>query len=221
LRRHPAVPYVIPFLLFLAFLGLGQYLPVPEFALQAIWVGVIAAVLWIVARPAIDLGVSHPIGTLFIGVGTFLIWVLPDALFPHYRSSWAFQNAITGTVKSGLSIAAQSDWATVALRALRAVAIVPVLEELFWRGWLMRWLIGPEFEKVPIGRYQARAFWITAILFAAEHGPFWDVGLAAGIAFNWWLVRSRRLGDVIWAHAITNACLCAYVIATHKWEYWM
>jgi len=59
--------------------------------------------------------------------------------------------------------------------------------------WLMRWLISPQFEKVPLGAYQAGAFWITAVLFASEHGPYWDVGLVAGVAYNWWMVRTRSL----------------------------
>ena len=100
------------------------------------------------------------------------------------------------------------------------MVFVPILEELFWRGWLMRWLISPQFEKVPLGAYQAGAFWITAALFASEHGPYWDVGLIAGIAYNWWMVRTRSLGDCILAHAVTNACLCGYVVATRHWEYW-
>ena len=109
----------------------------------------------------------------------------------------------------------------LALRLLRSFAIVPIVEELFWRGWMMRWVIDPDFEKVPLGTYSARAFWIVAILFAAEHGPYWDVGLAAGILFNWWMVRTRSLGDLILAHAVANLSLSAYVVAAGKWEYWL
>ena len=72
------------------------------------------------------------------------------------------------------------NWPVLALRLFRAVVIVPVVEELFWRAWLMRWLIDADFEKVPLGAYAPRAFWIVALLFASEHGPYWDVGLACG-----------------------------------------
>ena len=109
----------------------------------------------------------------------------------------------------------------LALRAVRAVVIVPIVEELFWRAWLMRWIISADFQTVPLGTYQGRAFWIVAILFASEHGSYWEVGLIAGIIYNWWMVRSKSLGDLILAHAITNGCLSAYVIAAGKWEYWL
>jgi hypothetical protein len=84
----------------------------------------------------------------------------------------------------------------------------------------MRWIINPDFEKVPLGAYARGAFWITAVLFATEHGPLWDVGLAAGIAYNWWIVRTRSLGDCILAHGVTNACLSGFVIAAGRWQYW-
>jgi CAAX prenyl protease-like protein len=92
---------------------------------------------------------------------------------------------------------------------------------LFWRGWLMRWIANPDFRRLPLGHFDRRAFWVVAALFAVEHGSYWDVGLAAGVLYNWWMVRTRRLSDLILAHAVTNACLCAYVIAAGKWEYWL
>jgi hypothetical protein len=35
------------------------------------------------------------------------------------------------------------------------------------------------------------------------------------------MVRTRNLGDLILAHAVTNACLCAWVLATGRFEYWL
>ena len=66
-----------------------------------------------------------------------------------------------------------------------------------------------------------QAFWFTAVLFASEHGAFWDVGLAAGILYNWWMIRTRSLADCILAHAVTNGCLAAYVVAGGHWQYWL
>ncbi len=100
--------------------------------------------------------------------------------------------------------------------------IVPIVEELFWRAWMMRWIIArQDFLKVPLGAYAPQAFWITAALFASEHGSYWEVGLLTGIIYNWWMIRTRSLGDLILTHAVTNACLSAYVIFAGKWEYWL
>jgi CAAX prenyl protease-like protein len=191
---------------------------VVEFALRLV---ILSAVLWIFSRGVIDLGMSNPLGTIAVGLGVFVLWVVPDALFPGYRQHWLFSNAIVGTVHSSLRAGSPEAPLTLVLRSMRAILIVPVVEELFWRGWLMRWLIRTDFETVPLGAYTATAFWTVAVLFAAEHGPYWDVGLMAGIIYNLWMRRVKRLGDLIWAHAITNAALCGYVMYTHKWEFWL
>ena len=80
---------------------------------------------------------------------------------------------------------------------------------------------GTYFQRVPLGTFQSRAFWITAVLFALEHGPYWDVGLATGAIYNWWMVRTRSVEDCIWAHAVTNGCLSAFVVSQGRWEYWL
>ena len=101
-----------------------------------------------------------------------------------------------------------------------ATLLVPVMEELFWRGFLMRWLINPDFLSVRLGAYKASAFWIVAALFASEHGAYWDVGLLAGIVYNLWIIRTRNLLDSILAHATTNAVLAAWVVTGGHWQYW-
>ena len=151
----------------------------------------------------------------------FCIWIGPDILWPAYRQSWLFQNSIVGTPQSSLPQAAKGNVTFLIFRVLSSVVNVPVLEELFWRGWLMRWLISTNFRKVPLGSYTAQSFWLVAVVFAAEHGSYWDVGLIAGMLYNWWMIRTRSLGDCIIAHAVTNACLAWYVVARGQWHYWL
>jgi CAAX prenyl protease-like protein len=224
--RSPFVAYAGPFVAFCCLLALSKIVPLPALAIQAGFVAIMAVVLAIVARsaslhPEIDLRVHNWLGTVLIGVAVFAIWIAPDRLFPGYRHFWLFENSLMGKAQTSLSGEAREQTAVLWLRGIRAVAIVPVVEELFWRGWLMRWLISPDFEKIPLGTFSASAFWIVAALFASEHGPYWDVGLACGVIYNWWMVRTRNLGDLVLAHAITNACLSAYVVWSGKWEYWL
>jgi CAAX prenyl protease-like protein len=156
-----------------------------------------------------------------VGVAVFFLWIAPDALIPGYRSHWLFENSITGKAASSIPGGFHLSTMVLVFRTIRAVIIVPLVEELFWRGWLMRWLIKPDFEAVPLGAFRPAAFWISAVLFASEHGPYWEVGLVAGIVYNLWIVRQKRLADCILAHAVTNAALCAYVIGWGRWEYWL
>lgn len=221
MRRSPAVPYVAPFVVFLALIGLSRVWPMPALADEIFRLAVMLAVLFLVARPVLHFKVQNGSVSVLVGVAIFVLWIAPDLLFPPYRSFFLFDNLVVGTARSSLSDAARQDVPVLFLRTLRAVAIVPIVEELFWRGWLMRWLIDKDFERVPLGAYSALSFWAVALLFASEHGPYWDVGLMAGIIFNWWMMRTKSLGDLILAHAVANACLSGYVIAAGKWEYWL
>ena len=218
--KSPAIPYVAPFAIFMALLALQSTGLLPGLADQLIRLVILSAVIWFFARPALDFRIKNFAGTLGISFAIFVIWILPDILFPGYRHSILFENAILGSIKNPLTDAERSNTLVLGLRALRAIIIVPMVEELFWRGWLMRWLIKPDFQSVPLGAFTQSAFWITAVLFAAEHGPYWDVGLVAGILFNGWMIRTKSLGDLILTHAVANGCLSAYVVIAGKWEYW-
>lgn len=221
LARYPSLSYVLPFATFMAFLGLRPYLPFSPLVRGVVWLVVVALVIVAVARPVLDLRLRHPLGTIGVGIGVFLIWIAPDQLIPGYRDLVIFQNGITGRVESTMAVENRNDGLLVALRFARASLLVPIVEELFWRGWLPRWLDRMEdFRAVPLGTFTRYSFLATAALFAVEHGPFWDVGLVAGVVYNWWMIRTRSLGDLIWCHAVTNACLGAWVLAAGQWQYW-
>lgn len=219
IAAHPSAPYVVPFVSFLALLTLRSLVKLPAAAEQAAILVLMTLVIALVARPALDFSLRAPLASLTLGVAVFVIWVAPDLLFPGYRHH--LENPVTQMAQSSLSTAAQHDPAVLTMRTLRAVVIVPVIEELFWRAWLMRWIISPDFQKIALGTYTPFAFWAVAVLFASEHGPYWDVGLVAGILYNAWMIRTKCLGDLILTHAVTNFCLSVYVIAAGKWEYWM
>ena len=162
----------------------------------------------------------NPLGSFLIGLAVFLIWIGPDMLIGGYRHTWFFENGLIGLASPSVMPAFRDNIPLLAVRVAGSALLVPVIEELFWRGWMMRWLVNNNFERVPLGTYVPAAFWITAILFASEHGSYWDVGLAAGVVYNWWMVRTRSLADCIIAHGVTNSLLAIYVIAKGAWQYW-
>jgi CAAX prenyl protease-like protein len=221
LLRGPSVPYVMPFGVFMLLLAVQSYIPLPQNAEYALRCAILIAVLWYFSRDVISFRVVNPIGSLALGVAVFLIWIGPDALIPGYRQHWLFQNSITGQASGTIDAAARTDMVALFFRTFRAVILVPIIEELFWRAWALRWVANTEFETMPLGTYTTMSFWVVAGLFAAEHGPYWEVGLICGVLYNWWMGKTRSLGDLILTHAVTNGVLCAYVIATGKWEYWM
>ena len=221
MNRFPSLPYIAPFAVLLGFLALHSTVAFPERTDQLLRIAVVGAVLLLISRRALDFRVRNLWTTLAIGIAVFAIWIAPDWIAPAYRQSWLFQNAVLGAARSSIPASALHEPAILALRSFRAAVIVPIVEELFWRAWLLRWIISTDFQKIQLGTYTAASFWAVAALFASEHGSYWDVGFAAGVIYNWWMIRTKSLGDLILAHAVTNACLSGYVIAAGKWEYWL
>jgi CAAX prenyl protease-like protein len=211
-----ALPYVAPFAIFIALLALQQVVPIPQ------WVRFALPMIAILAfsRRVLASRLVQPIGSVLVGLAVFVLWVGPEILFPGYHNFWLFSNSMMGHI-THTPPANHADPFFLTFRILVSVIAVPILEELFWRGWLMRWLIDRDFERVPLGTYDPQAFWIVAALFASEHGPFWDVGLITGIIYNWWMVRTKSLWDCILMHAVTNAVLAWYVLAYDQWQYWL
>lgn len=220
-ERYPSLPYVVPFATFMALLLIAPEVPLPPRLVAVLHVALLAAVLWFFSRKVISLRAPHWIGSISVGVGVFALWVAPDVFLPAWRDHWLFSNGLTGRIEGALPVDARDDVLRLVLRASRAVILVPIIEELFWRSWLPRWLDHREdFREIPLGQYTLASFWLTALLFASEHGAMWDVGLATGLLYNWWMRRIRSLGDLILAHAVTNACLSGYVLLRGRWEYW-
>ena len=220
-ERYPSLPYVAPFATFMVLLILGPRLPIPGRVEAVLRVALVTAVLLLCSRQVISLKVRHWATSIALGIGVFTLWIAPDVLFPDFRSSWLFTNGLTGKVEGTVPVEVRHDTLVLSLRFARAAILVPIVEELFWRGWLPRWIDHMEdFRKIPLGQFTTASFLLTALLFASEHGAMWDVGLAAGLLYNFWMRRTRSLGDLILAHAVTNACLSAYVLSRGRWEYW-
>jgi len=49
------------------------------------------------------------------------------------------------------------------------VATDPSFEEPFWRSFLIRWVVNPDFEKVAFGTFTLASFAGTVVLFGLEH----------------------------------------------------
>jgi exosortase E/protease (VPEID-CTERM system) len=107
--------------------------------------------------------------------------------------------------------------AWLALRIIGFALIVPIAEELVFRGYLHRALIGRRFEHVAPHAFSWTAFVITSLLFGAMHGR-WLAGALAGAAFAITLYRSKTLAGPIAAHVAANGLIAACAVAMGRWE---
>lgn len=222
LPQPSATPWVAPFATFMVWLAIGPFLGLSQPLESILRVGSLLVVLLTVSRPVVfALRVKHWVPSILLGLTVGVLWVLPDLLFDGYRSHWLFQNSITGGVTISISRGDLGDPLVLTLRIVRAALLVPFLEELFWRGFLPRWIVDNNWDRVPMGTYSTLAFVGTALLFASEHGPFWDVGLLCGLAYNWYMWKTKSLGDLVLVHVTSNAALSAMVLITNRYSFWM
>jgi len=214
------IEWVGPFVVFAIWLLIDKKLPIANPTKEALRDLVLVAAIFGLSRRVVPRTAPRWLASVGLGIGVFVLWVAPDYIVPGWRQNVLFQNGVTGRITTSIPPSELSTTMLV-LRTARAALIVPILEELFWRGWLPRWIQDSDFNRVPLGQYTPLAFWATAALFAAEHGPFWEVGLVAGVIYNWWMRRTRSLGDLMIAHGVTNLALSLYVIESHQWSFWM
>ena len=105
------------------------------------------------------------------------------------------------------------------MRLVGAAVVVPIMEELFWGSFLMRYLINTDFRSVPMGAFTWFSFMGVAILFGLEHHRVIG-GIIAGVIYGLLLIRQKKLKGVILAHGITNLGLGIYVLLTGNWMFW-
>jgi len=109
---------------------------------------------------------------------------------------------------------------TLALtRLVGAAVVVPVMEELFWRAFILRWLERPAFLSVDPRTVGPVPVLVSSVLFASEH-HLWAAGLLAGLAYAWLYRKTGSLWTVVAAHAVTNGLLGLWVLSTGQWRFW-
>ena len=145
-----------------------------------------------------------------IGLHQVLIDLLPRWLQPSARPAFnPFEK---------IDIPAMQ-WGFITIRVLSLAILVPVAEELFWRGWLMRWIIADDWEGVEMGTFTWGSFSIVTVLFTLAH-PEWLAAAAWCALINILLYWKKDLWNCIVAHAVTNLLLAVYVIGYGAWELW-
>jgi CAAX prenyl protease-like protein len=112
-------------------------------------------------------------------------------------------------------------WLTVSARFARLIVVVPLVEEIFWRGFLMRYLIRGDFQTVSLGTFEGKSFFGVAVLFMLGHATAdWPAAFVTGLLYNGLLVRTRSLVACVLAHALTNLGLGLYIMTTRQWGFW-
>lgn len=181
------------------------------FPLQTVGCGLLLWRFWPAYNLARPRGMGLGIG---IGVLVFLVWISPQSFF-------GFDPRRTGFNPDTFAGQPALFWSTVILRFLRLVIVVPLAEEIFWRGFLLRYLIDEQFDRVPIGTFSWLSFSVVTGAFALSHSTAdWPAALLTGAVYNWVAYRTKSLSTCVVAHATTNGLLGLWIMSTKQWGFW-
>jgi CAAX prenyl protease-like protein len=142
---------------------------------------------------------------ILVGLVAIAIWIGIDPFYPKFGKAEVFDPG--------------ARWGFIGFRVAGAVLVVPLMEELFWRAFLIRWLVNEDFKRVPVGIFTWPSFAITVALFGAEHQE-WLAGLICGAMYNWLFYKRKDVFSCVVAHAVSNAALAAWVVARGDWKFW-
>jgi len=200
--------------------GLAGSLGIPYAAYPWVYAGRLAVTIALVAAawPAIAAWLGRPAWwPPLLGLVLVVPWVVLASL--QREAGWTFGAA---TERSGFDPWRQfgggrDAWLYLAVRGLGLVVITSLVEELFLRGFLLRYVVRERFWEVPFGLVTPAVAATTAVYAAATHPG------EAVAAVGWFAVvggiaaATRKPIDCILCHAATNLALGAYVLATGAW----
>lgn len=114
-------------------------------------------------------------------------------------------------------------WGFLVIRFIGLAVLVPIIEELMLRGWLMRHLetdgYHPEFWQVAFGKASA----MTIVIGTAFPMLYHPEKLASLVWFSlvtWLMIRTKNFWDCVVAHAVTNFLLGVWVVTMGDWRLW-
>jgi exosortase E/protease (VPEID-CTERM system) len=165
----------------------------------------------------------------------FLRIVVAGIALYRYRNAyrqldrrWHFGSVVAGVAVGGVWLATAPPpvaepedvgllW--IVARVLGSVLIVPICEELAFRGYLLRRLISERFDAVPFTSWTPVALVGSSLGFALVHER-WVLAFVTGLVFAMVQVRTGRLMDAIVAHGASNVMVCAWVLITGERWHW-
>ncbi|MDK3020519.1 exosortase E/protease, VPEID-CTERM system [Pseudodonghicola flavimaris] len=198
LTQDWTVASIVPFIIFMCSgLVVNSFWQAPAlgFPLQA---AMMAAALWVFRKPFLRLDWRLDPVALAAGALVGLAWV-----------ALAERGAQPLAGLETLGAAALLIWAAV--RVLGTSLLVPLIEEAFFRGYLL--------ARLDTGGWPMRlaAILVSTAAFALLHGRIVEAG-AAGIVFALVMLRRNRLADAIVAHAVANATVAAAAVLSGDWS---
>ena len=221
--RRQLAAYTLPMAVFLGALAIvsllkrvggAPWLASPEYWVYPLQTMACGVLLWWFRR---DYDLQRPrnvVFTLAIAAVVFVLWITPQAFLGFAPRTEGFNPEVFAEQPAAY-------WLTVLLRFLRLVIVVPLVEEIFWRGFLLRYFINDRFTSVPFGAFSWFSFAAVTVGFTFVHSSAdWPAAAVAGMLYNYVAYRTKSLSSCVLAHAVTNLLLGLWIMQTGQWGFW-
>ena len=225
--NRPTIVRVLPFLLFIVLLAAAHRLENLQatgsinpawdlrwlYGFRVIIPALLLAYFW---KDYVELRDRLPVKQLILSI---VVGILVFALWINLIAPWMLvgteelSGGFVGTTNQHL------DWPLIIMRSIGAALLVPVIEELFWRSFLLRVIDRSDFLSLSPKNGSLLAFFASSAVFAVEHQQ-WFAGFLAGLAYAGIYRVTANLKTAIIAHAVTNGLLAAWVVYTQAWYFW-
>ncbi len=222
-EKRKLIAHALPMFIFVALLSFGGllktpgvplWLAAPEFWIYPLQTVLCTALLIFFWWEYEFHPLYRPIFAVSVALLVFALWIAPQQFFD-------FPPRLTGFNPDAFGASPLSYWTTLIMRFLRLVVVVPLVEEIFWRGFLLRYLISEQFEAVPFGAFSWLSFTIVTLAFGLSHSMAdWPAALITGALYNLVAYRTKSLSACVLAHALTNLALGLWIVATRQWGFW-
>lgn len=206
-RRSAAEIYLVPFIALMAGSIVVAMLAPYDRAAYVIKAGMVAATLVALARYLAPLAGRISLGSVAAGGVVGVAWILTDGKVgqPHTLGAWL------ADIGPMLAVG----WLLV--RGVGSIVLVPIAEELAFRGYLYRRLIDRDFTKVAETQFSWLALIVSSALFGLLHDR-WMAAALSGVVFALVMVRSGTLRDAVASHATANATIFLWAILCQQWS---
>lgn len=158
-----------------------------------------------------------------VGILGIVVWVVLAQLqrewSPQLGLKWLGGSA-TRSAYNPLEQLAGTPWAVafLAVRFLGLALVVPMIEEFFLRGFVLRYFTHPDWWKVPFGTWHTTGIAVMTLAAVATHPAELLAAIAWFSLVTWLMLRTKNIWDCVAAHAVTNLLLGVYVVATNNWH---
>lgn len=216
--------YILPFVVYLCGAAVAGMAPgiYPQIYLFVV-LGTFVSLLWSLRRVDVIRPHWKVLDAIAIGIAGIIAWILLDRLqLEESFSAWLpamLQPQPRTAFDPFTELSPVFAWLFVGVRIAGLALIVPIVEELFWRGFLARWFVSENWTQVAIGRFTPLAFGGVTLLFTAAH-PEWIAAAVYCVMLNLLLMWRKDLWCCVVAHAVSNLILGLYIVWTENYFLW-